>query len=402
MRLLTYLAIVIAAQPVLTSPAFAHGGTELTDASAWSAWLLTPDIVLATAVMAALYIVGMVRRRASRVPVPWWRHLLFFSGLAAVFLALQSSIDPIAERLFLVHQIQHLLLRMIGPMLLALSWPQGILSAGLPSSSHRGILAPVMTNNFVRRLFRFLARPAVATGLFIGTLYVWQIPRYHDFALLNEPVHYAMHATMLLSGILFWWRIFDRRPPASAVQLEEEEGPQRHSRKGRSVSRGLRYGIRLMMLWLVILSNILIGAYTALKTTVLYSAYDLAGRLFGFSALADEEIGGIILWIPSSMMCLVAVLIVIHLWGLHETKMEVWRVSQSGTNSAAQYPVTGMALIHRARPKNRAMAIGFVLFVLMVFMTAIMIGFVRDLSSTIQTDLAGSGSTEQHMAHGGL
>ena len=252
-------------------PALAHEDATLTGQTAWAAWHLTPDIVIPTALVAIVYIVGLLRRRAITEPLPPWRHAAFFGGLAAVFLSLQSPIDPIAERLFWMHQIQHLLLRTIGPMMIALAWPQGILSAGLRATLGGNVLKPLASNGPLRSVFRFLARPAVATILFIAALYVWEVPRYHNLALVNEAVHYVMHVTMLVAGILFWWRIFDRRP-----------APQ-----------GLGYGMRLMMLWVVTLSNIVLGAYTTLRSDVLYSAYDVTGRLFGYSALGDEQLGGI-------------------------------------------------------------------------------------------------------------
>ncbi|MDE2488404.1 MAG: cytochrome c oxidase assembly protein, partial [Alphaproteobacteria bacterium] len=162
--------------------AFADDSARLTDATAWKAWDFTPDIVIATALVVAIYVSGMVRRRDAATPVPMARHALFFGGVAAVFISLQSPIDAIADRLFLVHQIQHLLLRMVGPMLLALSAPEALLTAGLPQALRRKALAPAASNRAVRALFGVLGHPAVATLLFIAALYVWELPRLHDYA----------------------------------------------------------------------------------------------------------------------------------------------------------------------------------------------------------------------------
>lgn len=397
-----FLITGLAALSALVPPALAHGGAEVTAQTAWSAWRVTPDVVIPTMVIASVYGAGMMRRRAVTISVPWWRHGLFFAGLAAVFVSLQSPVDPVAERLFSVHQIQHLLLRMLGPMLLALSWPEGLLTAGLPAPIRRAVLAPVISDRTIRAIFRFIAHPAIATILFIGALYFWQIPRYHNLALLNGPVHYLMHATMFVVGLIFWWRVFDRRPPRSVI--DTECGDERWWRlfERRPAPYGLSYGVRLMMLWVVILSNIVLGSYTALKTTVLYGGYDVLGRLFGYSALGDEQLGGIIIWIPSSMMCLVAVLIVIHLWGLHETRLDERRTAQFTSNSAALlYPATGAALIERARPKNRAMAIGFSVFVFTVFATAILLGVLYNLTDTVGIDVEARGGLVTHAAGGG-
>ncbi|KKN80168.1 hypothetical protein LCGC14_0332500 [marine sediment metagenome] len=77
-------------------------------------------------------------------PVSVIRHVLFMMGMLTLFLSLQSPIDPMGERLFLAHQIQHLILHMIGPMLVVLARPQGALVAGLPKRVRRRVAAPLM------------------------------------------------------------------------------------------------------------------------------------------------------------------------------------------------------------------------------------------------------------------
>lgn len=355
--------------------ALAHGGAEPAGGFVWSAWVFTPDIVIATLTLVLVYAAGMARRAKSTEPLPSWRPISFFVGLAFVFLALQSPIDSVAEHLFFVHQVQHLLLRMVGPMLIALSSPQGILVAGLPAWVRRSLLAPLVSNGAVRGVFGAIAHPVVATAIFVSALYFWQLPQYHNIALLDAAIHYGMHATMLLAGLLFWWRIFDRRP-----------SPQ-----------GLRYGIRLMMLWIIILSNITLGAYTTFKSAVLYTAYDVVGRVFAYAPLADEKLGGIIIWIPSSMMCLMAVLVVIHMWGRHETRLDERHIRRSPSNSAAApYPTTASTLVKQQGPKNRTLALGFAVFVFIVFAGAILTGVLSRLSSSGPTALeANDGSVQR-------
>lgn len=345
--------------------AAAHGGEDLTDGNALQSWHFTTDIVLPTLLVLIVYVRGMIRRAAFVRRI--WRHVLFFAGVAAVFVALQSPIDPVAERLFFVHQIQHFLLRMFGPMLIALSQPQAMLIAGLPSAVRRMVLAPVASSGYAKRLFVGLTHPVAATIIFVGSLYFWQIPRYHNRALLDEPLHYLMHVTMLLAGGLFWWQIFDQR----------------------AQPKGLRHGVRLMMLWVAILSNILLGSYMTLKTTILYGAYDQLGRLYGYSPLADEQLGGMIIWIPSSMMCLLAVIIVIHQFGRHETLLEARRNAWSPRNSdILLHPTTGAALVEQAKPKNRVMAFGFALFAAAMFSVAILAGIVSQAHLLPQTQHA--------------
>jgi putative membrane protein len=375
-RLLPAAMVLLAAS---AAPALAHGDTEVDAATIWTTWPLSWDIVIPTAIVALVYINGMVRRAGITEPVSWSRHLMFFAGLASVFMALQSPIDPIAEHLFFAHQIQHLLLIMIAPMFIALSAPQGILIAGTPSVVQRTMLKPVLANGVVRRVFGTTRSPLVTTVILVGTLLFWDIPRFHDRALLDEGLHYLMHATMLIAGLIFWWRVFDPRP-----------APQ-----------GMRYGVRLMMVWVVVLANIIVGAYITLKTAVLYGAYDVVGRLFDFEPLADEQIGGFIIWIPSSMMCLIGILVVTHMWGQHETRMDERRTAAIPPDSAAAAELTSASLmLERQRPKNRALAVGFSIFIVAVFTTAILVGVLSNMAGPTHGATYLGADPVQHAGHG--
>jgi putative membrane protein len=313
-------------------------------------WQFEPDIVILTLIACAIYAAGMLRR-PNADHLRQWRHAAYFGGVALVFLALESPIDELSDHLFWMHQIQHMLLRMAAPMLIAVSAPQAMLIAGLPGPLRRGALTPFMTTPALRGIFSFLTNTIVVTLLFIAALYVWQYPPFHNSAIVNDRVHYAMHMTMLAAGLLFWWRIFDLRPPPM----------------------GISHGTRLMMLLIVSLTQIGLGAYTSLKSEVLYPAYDTVGRLFGIKPLTDEMIGGFVLWAPSSMMCLLAALFVIHLLGRQEAR--------SDERHAALHPATGAELVARARSKNVMVAVGVTALVVLLFGGAILVGVLDHLNN---------------------
>lgn len=351
------LAVVLVAL-LLPAPVLAHGGHELTAERLWWSWNVTPEISGPLLLAAVIYAAGMRRRAGAGVPVAPWRHSAFFAGIGLVFVSLQSPIDPIAERLFSVHQVQHFLLRMAGPMLLALAAPQGMLIAGLPVAARRSVVAPVVSNGMLGRIFSVLTRPAAALALFIAALYVWEAPTLHDAAVLNDGIHWIMHITMLAAGLLFFWLIFDRRAP-----------PQ-----------GWRFGVRVIALLLTTLSNILLGGYTMLKHEVLYHAYDIDGRLFGTNPLTDELIGGYVIWVPSSMMCVIAILIVVYGMNRHEERQSARREVWTGSNAAALlYPVTAEDLVAQVRSRNRAIAFGFAALMAVIFVAVICIGLASKL-----------------------
>ncbi|MBU0814326.1 MAG: cytochrome c oxidase assembly protein [Gammaproteobacteria bacterium] len=284
------------------SSAQAHGD-EQAGQSLLTQWPINPELLIVLLLSLVFFVRGTRHLQAKGVVTTRGQYWAFYAGLTAIFLALQTPLDLVAEHVFYVHQLQHLLLRGVAPLLLMLAVPAGPLIAGMPGVLRRSVLVPVMTHGGVRSAFRFLARPVVCTLLYIGSLYAWQFPAYHDAALLSAPLHYLMHMTMLLSGMLFFGCVFDPRPSPW----------------------GIPFSSRLIMLGSSIFANIPVGALTTLKTTVLYVAYDRLGRWWGMEPLVDELLGGLILWIPASMMGLLAVLFLVRLWGKAESKLDLRR-----------------------------------------------------------------------------
>lgn len=283
---------------VLPALAQAHGGAETP-----IAWPFAPDILLASLLAAAVYVSGWWRRRGRPGAPSAWRHASFFAGLTALLVALQSPVDTLAEHSFAMHQVQHLLLRGIAPMLLFLAVPQPLMMAGLPRSVREHVLAPLLVSRGWRLLAALFGRPLPATLWLIAVPIFWHVPRYHDLSVLNDPVHYAMHLTMLLPALVFFWRVLDPRP----------------------APLGASYGSRVVMCWAAIAGTIPLGAFLSLKRTVLYDSYDTNGRIWDLGALHDELLGGLIVWMPGSMMFVVLLLVVIRLWGARESRMEALR-----------------------------------------------------------------------------
>ena len=298
--------------------AHAGGGENL---NPWASWPFSADILIPVLLAVYLYVAGWVHRR-DRGSVAAWRHASFFGGLVALLIALQSPLDVLAEHSFTMHQLQHLFLRAIGPLLLLLAASQGLFIAGMPEAVRHHVLKPIVESRVVRLVFGFFAHPLIATILLLAVPIVWHLPRYHNLSVVNVPVHYVMHVTMLVSGLFFFWRVLDPRP-----------APQ-----------GTGYGTRIVMSWAAIAGNIPFGAYTALKSTALYPAYDVHGRLWNLAALADEQLGGFVIWIPGSMMFVVLLLIVIRIWGARESRLDALRRRGIALRPA---PLSGRAAANR-------------------------------------------------------
>lgn len=261
----------------------------------WSLWAFTPFLALATACVLWLYARGVAQASI-------WQRIGFLAGSALLLLALQSPLDALAGDSFALHQLQHLLIHALAPMLLALSAPGAALIAGMPHWLRRRAYVPIASLPLVRGTFSLLSSPVVATAHFIAALLFWLVPAVQEQALLDRLLHDAMHFSMLLAGLFFCFCVFDPRSPPA----------------------GSGYGARVFALLAALFVNIPLGAYLSYKETALYPAYGAAERA-GLAPLIDERVGGLIQYVPGSMMFVVAVLLVLAAWHRHEMRLHRWR-----------------------------------------------------------------------------
>ena len=174
--------LAVAAGQFLASPApaYAHGGVAPGD-NLWLAWNTgNPLPTLILFVVAFLYVNGLGRWDRPSHPITVWQKISFFSGLIVLFLALQSPIDPLAEHYFFIHQVQHLMIRMLGPLLVLLGAPLTPMLRGLPLWMLQGVVRNLVRQTVVRKAYYQLTNPVVAVGIFMAALYLWQIPFLHD------------------------------------------------------------------------------------------------------------------------------------------------------------------------------------------------------------------------------
>ena len=288
---LAAVAVWLAAGALAPSLAHAHGGIDA-GKDPLTVWNANPLPALLLLLAAYLYVTGLSRWRRPSHPVNRWQKASFFAGLLIFFLALQSPIEPLAVHLFSVHQVQHVMLRMLGPVLILLGAPLTPMLRGLPPWALLGVVRPIVGNRTVRRGYDFITNPVLTTLLFLSVLYLWQVPQPHDLALSNDLVHEFMHATMIFSGFLFWWLVIDPKPHRSR----------------------LHYGLRVLYLGLIVIPNTVLGAAITFQSGVIYKGYALVTQPYGFSLIADQQLGGLMLWVLGDMMSILVAAVVMIMW----------------------------------------------------------------------------------------
>ena len=296
---LTALFLGIGFSVTRTATAEAHGGIE-PGQNLLLAWNSNPLPSLGIFLAAYLYINGLNRWNHPSHPVSKWQRISFFSGLIIIFLALQSPIDPLAEHQFSIHQVQHLLLRMLGPLLVLSGAPLTPMLRGTPLWVLQGIIKPIVRASISHKVYGFITNPVLTTIVFIATIYLWQVPEAHDMAVRSDLIHSGMHMTMLLSGFLFWWLVIDPKPHRSR----------------------LHFGLRILYLGLIVIPNTILGAAITFNSNLLYESYQEFPQPLGLSPIMDQQLGGLILWVFGDMMSILAAGIVMILWYKKEQAQE--------------------------------------------------------------------------------
>jgi putative membrane protein len=153
-----------------------------------------------------------------------------------------------------------------------------------------GINTVINKDSITGRWIRKATGPVIVWFLFIGTIIGWHDPNLYNAALYSEFVHDLEHLTMFAAGMLYWWTITGA-------------GPRLHKHLGRLG--------KIAFILAAIPPNMALGVVLAFSPAVIYSYYSDMPRLWGISALDDQRISGIIMWIPGSMMQFMAAFVLV-------------------------------------------------------------------------------------------
>lgn len=247
------------------------------------AWSLHPSVLIGTGLLGALYFwgIGPLRRRLGLgPPATAWQIASFCAGLLVLLFALNGPMHDLSDYyLFSAHMVQHLLLTLLLPPLMI---------AGTPG----WLFKPLLRHRPVRAVARVLTRPVVAAVLYSVTIAVWHLTPFYELMMRNHDVHIATHLMFIVVATILWWPVMSPVP----------ELPR------------LPYGMGMLYLFLVGIPMQVVAALITLSDEVLYPWYSAAPRTWGLTPLDDQQLGGLLMWVPGNLWMFLAIGVLFLKW----------------------------------------------------------------------------------------
>jgi len=284
---LTSRLLFVSATLVLPAGAWAHASPV---PHAEPGWTLTPSILIPLAVSLLLYAAGATRlfRRAHRSRrLLRQRMVLFAAGWLTLAAAAVSPLHEAGENSFTLHMIEHELLMLVAAPLLVLSRPlESMLWAWPPAA--RKFIGGWAHGSVVRGSWRLLSGAVCATVLQAAALWLWHAPVLFELALAHDAWHITQHLSFLISALLFWSAMF-------------------HNRQGHG-GRGLA----VLCLFATSVISGALGALMAFSESPWYPRYAALGLApFGLTPVEDQQLAGLLMWIPGGLVHAVAALLLL-------------------------------------------------------------------------------------------
>lgn len=297
---LSFLVVFFLAAPVTDAMAHADAHSETV------ATIQYLQVVIVTAVT-VLYATGVyrIRRRVGSHRVVGQSQTFAFGAAMVIFVGVLSPpVDDVTDTLFSAHMAQHLVLMLFIPPLAVWSRPVVV---GLWAFPHRA--QKVLSNSHLFRLLRvvlsWLMKPLVVAALLLGTFSFWHLPRPYSWSQDNEWVHAFEHLTFLITAIMFWELVIE---------------PSGRRRMGY-------YTTIVYVAAIAVLSG-LPGALMILSPVALFKTHTSVLAVWGLTPLEDQQIAGLIMWIPASLFFLIPI-VVLFIRAIDAPRREAkeWRLS---------------------------------------------------------------------------
>jgi putative membrane protein len=247
-----------------------------------TAWNVAPSLVIGAALVLGLYFYALGpyhTRYYADVPVKRGQTIAFVCGVLIMFLALVSPLDALGDDyLFSAHMIQHLCLTTFAPPLLLLGIPEWMLER-------------VLNQRILFLLLKGLTWAPVAFFLYNADFFLWHAPPLYNATLENDTIHIFEHLTFIVFGILSWWPLLS---------------------PSRKLPR-LALGGQVLYIFFNGMPAVLLGAGLTFMSP-LYAPYLAAPRIWGISPIVDQQLGGLIMWVPVNLFYIVVMSAIFIRW----------------------------------------------------------------------------------------
>lgn len=282
---------------------------EAKDALGW--WTFDPLALGGIGVSTTVYTLGLrslwksagagsgIRRREAAA---------FYLGQLSLLIALTSPIDRLSDLLFSAHMAQHEILLIVAPPLIVLGKPVVAL-AWLFGPERRARFMCSLNAAPITRTWRFLSAPLVILLLHGVVLWIWHIPALFEATLRNEAIHAAQHLSFFATAAVFWWGI----------------ARGRYGRAG--------YGLASAFVFATAMHTSILGALLTVASRLWYPAYAVRGRPWDVNVLEDQQLAGLIMWIPAGVLLGLLSLGLFAAW-LGEASRRVGHAERRRANSA--------------------------------------------------------------------
>lgn len=300
---------------LLTAPASADGAIPTSHGSLWTAWSWDPLLLASLGLASWLYGRGLLALwQKSRIGhgVSVGQAYAFEGGLLLIFLALLSPLNALSSQLSAAHMVQHMLLMMLAAPLLAFGSPGFVMLWALSTRWRRmagpwflwletwqsgSITLPAKRRPVGTRLWQ----PLLIWSLYAITLWIWHLPALYQAALRRHLVHEAQHVAFLMTAVLFWRVLLD---PIGRLRLSRGAG--------------------VLYLFATSLHAGALGGFMALSPRAWYPAYAATAAAWGLTPLADQQLAGLIMWMPACSIYTLAAAALFFTW-LREAEVRSMR-----------------------------------------------------------------------------
>jgi cytochrome c oxidase assembly factor CtaG len=254
---------------VASGALFAHTGEPLEPHDLWTAWEFDPGVVIPLILSAILYWRGATDKHGIRC----WERVCFWAGWAVLVIALVSPVHPLGEALFSAHMVQHELLMVVAAPLLVLGRPLVPFLWSVPAGIGRVSIVKI--------------GPAAAWLIHAVVLWAWHAPALFQATLTSDLVHSLQHISFLGSALIFWWALLRRK---------------------------LAYGPAILYVFTTAVHTTILGVLLTFSPTLWYPAYRNTTAAWGMTPLEDQQIGGLVMWVPAGLTFIVAGVYLTALW----------------------------------------------------------------------------------------